>query len=104
SDAELARQLGIGVNTVRRALSILATDGLVERRVGAGTVVLGTDRSRCAPTVGVMVPKDQRYFPALVAGLQAAVHRAHGNLVIRSSRRRRHEELQIVEELVASGV
>lgn len=103
SDAELARQLGIGVNTVRRALSILAADGLVERRVGAGTVVLGVDRSSHEPLVGVMVPKDQRYFPPLVAGLRAEVHRAHGRLQIRSSRRRRHEELQIIDSLVADG-
>lgn len=104
SDAELARQLGIGVNTVRRALAILVADGLVERRVGAGTVVLGVAHGRHEPAIGVMIPKDQRYFPPLVAGLQAAVHRAHGRLEIRSSRRRRHEEMSIIDNLVADGV
>ncbi|MFE3516553.1 GntR family transcriptional regulator [Streptomyces sp. NPDC059166] len=39
-EAELARRIGLSRNTVREAVAILVTDGLVERRWGVGTTVL----------------------------------------------------------------
>src|ERR1043166_8796942 len=39
SEAHLAQQLGVSVHTLRQALSVLAHEGLIERRHGSGTVV-----------------------------------------------------------------
>src|SRR6266436_1708568 len=39
SEAHLARGLGVSVNTLRQALSVLAHEGLIERRHGSGTYV-----------------------------------------------------------------
>lgn len=40
SQNELARRFGVSFPTVREALSILAEDGVIERRRGSGTIVL----------------------------------------------------------------
>src|SRR6266403_1861153 len=39
SEAELAPRLGVSVYTLRQALTVLAHEGLVERRHGSGTYV-----------------------------------------------------------------
>jgi len=44
SEAHLARRLGVSVLTLRQALSVLAHEGLIDRRHGSGTYV--TDRQK----------------------------------------------------------
>ena len=46
SEADLARQTGLARGTVRMALATLAKEGLVDRRRGSGTRVLGRDATR----------------------------------------------------------
>ena len=75
ADSELARSYSVGMNTVRRALSVLVGEGLVERRRGSGTYVVGAPTRRDKPIlVGLFVPSIRRYFSDLVAGVESVVH------------------------------
>lgn len=49
SERELARELGVNRTTVVNAYGALAADGLVEGRVGVGTVVLGRAETDAGP-------------------------------------------------------
>ena len=54
AERDLARQLGVGRATVARALSELAATGLLERRVGRGTMVaFDLETWRAGPTAGI---------------------------------------------------
>jgi DNA-binding LacI/PurR family transcriptional regulator/DNA-binding transcriptional regulator YhcF (GntR family) len=46
SEARLATQFGVSVMTLRQALSVLAHEGLIERRQGSGTYVVDTRAKR----------------------------------------------------------
>jgi DNA-binding LacI/PurR family transcriptional regulator/DNA-binding transcriptional regulator YhcF (GntR family) len=46
SEAQLAAQFGVSVMTLRQAMSILAHEGLIERRQGSGTYVVDTRAKR----------------------------------------------------------
>src|SRR5512134_3815355 len=63
---DLARQLGINVNTVRSAYAKLESDGLVRTRHGVGTVVLAAPLER--PPVGVL-PLEMNTVAVLIGGL-----------------------------------
>ncbi len=54
AEADLAAEYGVSVMTARQALSVLASDGLLERRQGHGTfVALTPDRPRAPKTVNL---------------------------------------------------
>jgi hypothetical protein len=54
AERDLARQLGVGRATVARALSELAATGLLDRRVGRGTLVaFDLETWRAGPTAGI---------------------------------------------------
>lgn len=65
SDATLARQFGVSVRTVREALLVLESDGLVRRRHGVGTIVL---RAGARPValyceLNLLHPDTPRFYP-----------------------------------------
>src|SRR5690349_13648014 len=59
SEAHLAKRLGVSVNTLRQALSVLAHEGLIERRHGSGTYVADR-RKKNAVAVGSVTYAGQR--------------------------------------------
>ncbi|HIT74912.1 MAG TPA: LacI family DNA-binding transcriptional regulator [Candidatus Avipropionibacterium avicola] len=105
-DADLARHLGVGTNTVRRALTLLHTEGLVERRRGSGTVVLGQPSSieQTGPRVGVLVPSLTRYFPPLVRGVRDVVEAGGGTVVARPSDHGAAQESAVLDDFCSSGL
>lgn len=54
SERELSASLRVARVTVRRALEILAEEGVVERRIGAGTFIVWSDRSASNEMVGAL--------------------------------------------------
>ncbi|MGD7707389.1 substrate-binding domain-containing protein [Microlunatus sp. Y2014] len=101
ADAALARTLGVGMNTVRRALSVLVDEGLLERRRGSGTFVVGAPApSRQARLIGLFVPSVRRYFTDLVAGVESVVHARGGHLLLQSTEYNRTRERQQIAELL----
>jgi DNA-binding LacI/PurR family transcriptional regulator len=107
TDGELARTHGVGMNTVRRALATLASEGLVERRRGSGTYVIGTPAQAAAPIVaGVLVPTTRHYFPEMLAGIESVLGAHGGQLMLRITENqpaRQRGELRQVDELLAQS-
>jgi DNA-binding LacI/PurR family transcriptional regulator len=56
SENDLAEQFGVSRPTVRRALAQLVTEGLIERRMGAGTVVANRGEHE-ALVFGLLIPE-----------------------------------------------
>src|SRR5699024_9299438 len=103
TDRTLARAHGVGLNTVRRALGVLVAEGLLERRRGSGTFIVGAPTADVAPAllVGMLVPTARRYFPDLIAGVESVVRMAGGHLLLRSTERDQSRELNLLDDLVA---
>jgi LacI family transcriptional regulator len=110
---ELARQLGVNVNTVRAAYSRLAADGLVETRHGVGTLVLDpVTRQRPATgsrppgtsTVAVLIAGLDPFYLPLLRGIEdVAVE--HGLLVLIGDARDSPEAAEtMIRRLVARGI
>jgi GntR family transcriptional regulator, arabinose operon transcriptional repressor len=76
TETELAATHGLSVNTVRRALELLASEGRVERRQGAGTFARQVPRPPGARRrIAVVLPERDWYFPPVIAGIETAAAR-----------------------------
>jgi LacI family transcriptional regulator len=108
---DLARQLGVNVNTVRSAYAKLDADGLVRTRHGVGTVVLDARAERLPAalplgvnTVAVLIGGLDPFYLALLRGIED-VAAEQGTLVLIADT---HDSPDFAEEmlrrLIARGV
>lgn len=109
---ELARQLGVNVNTVRAAYARLDADGLVRTRHGVGTVVLdarveslpSADRSLGVNTVAVLIGGLDPFYLALLRGIED-VAAEDGTLVLIADTRDSPTLAEaMIRRLIARGV
>lgn len=89
-ERELADSLSVSINTLRRAVGDLVSEGLVQRRQGAGTFVTSTPARPDEPSrrrlVGVLVPSTTYYYPRVVDGIQRVLRDAGVGIVLASSK------------------
>lgn len=100
TEQQLAREQGISLNTVRRAVDLLVQDGLVYRRQGSGMYIAS---SGTGPLVGVAVPSMTYYFPRIIVGIERELARHGAQMLLRSTEWDSAEERQAVGALVSAG-
>lgn len=76
-EAVLARDLQVSVVTLRRALRVLAEQGLVYRRPGSGTFVTHQTPDSAKATIGVLLPDLKLFYPKVLQGIVSELE-AHG--------------------------
>lgn len=106
TEAQLARQTGMSLTTVRRAFDELVQQGLVERRQGAGSFVQAPERRepRQRRTVGVLVPTTQLYYPRVLQGIEETLSAAGASMQLSTYHYDPAEEHKDLEFLLDSGV
>ncbi|MFI6093128.1 substrate-binding domain-containing protein [Streptomyces sp. NPDC051218] len=86
TEVQLAAVHGLSVNTVRRALEILADEGSVERRQGVGTFARSVPRPPSARRrIAVVLPERDWYFPPVLAGIEAAAARTRTTIDVHTT-------------------
>ena len=113
--ADMVRLLGVSEVTVRRDIAALADQGLLRREHGGATLPqqLSTRsaetppvpaRAGHRPTLGMVVPSIDYYWPHVVRGAQAATAAAGGRLMFRASNYDAVEDRRQVNHLLTAGV
>jgi DNA-binding LacI/PurR family transcriptional regulator len=100
TEQQLAREQGVSLNTVRRAVDLLVQDGLVYRRQGSGMYIASSDTG---PLIGVAVPSMTYYFPRIIVGIERELARHGAQMLLRSTEWDSAEERQAVDALVGAG-
>lgn len=103
TEQQLARDQGVSVNTVRRAVDLLVQEGLVYRRQGSGTYVATPPAVGTGYAVGVVVPSLTYYYPRTVAGIERELSRHGCRMLLRCTEWDAALEREAVEELIRSG-
>ena len=102
-ERELCHLLGVSRITVIKALNKLADDGLLVKRVGLGTFVADTPKSRgpkgCA--LGFVAPllRGDTFFNDIVIGAESAVSDHEISLILGYSKHTAHGEWRCIERL-----
>lgn len=106
TERELAATHGVGINTVRRAIGELVASGIVERRQGSGTYVVGIpDPSpRTSRLVGLLVPSTAYFYPRVISGAERELSGRGVSVLIASSEYRPDLELERIRRLLDDGV
>jgi GntR family transcriptional regulator of arabinose operon len=103
-ESELAEQYSVGVNTLRRAVDMLVSDGIITRRQGSGTYVAVRRVGRERRFLGVVVPSTSYYFPSVIAGIERVTGAAGMKLLLASSDYDPELEQLRIRELIETGV
>lgn len=103
TEPELAAQYGVGLNTIRRAVAMLVTDGIVVRRQGSGTYVASLPPSGSRRLIGVLVPSTSYYYPNVIEGIERALTAAGAGVMLASSDNQPRLEAEQTRRLLDSG-
>lgn len=103
--SELTEELGVTPVTLRRDLAQLEAEGLLERVHGGAVPVTSeaagpvTPPSAAAPTIAVLVPSLDYYWPGVIRGMEAAAERHGMRLLLRGSSYELQDERPVLERL-----
>ncbi|MEN0021967.1 MAG: substrate-binding domain-containing protein [Microbacterium sp.] len=102
----LAGKYGVSINTVRRAVGNLVDDGILERRQGSGTYVLGIPLlpGGEARLVGMLVPSTAYFYPRIIQGAERTLSASNVSMLLTSSEYSVSSERDQIARLVDSGV
>lgn len=103
TEQQLARDQGVSVNTVRRAVDLLVQEGLLYRKQGSGTYVATAPAAGTGYAVGVVVPSLTYYYPRTVAGIERELSRNGCRMLLRCTEWDVDLERDAVDELIRSG-
>ncbi|MGW2054000.1 GntR family transcriptional regulator [Streptomyces sp. NPDC001840] len=103
TEQQLARDQGVSLNTVRRAVDLLVQEGLVYRRQGSGTYISASRTPDTGYAVGVVVPSLTYYYPRVIAGIERELSRHGSRMLLRCTDWDPGMEHGAVEELIRSG-
>ncbi len=74
TEAALCKKYGVSRTTARKALSVLETEQLIEKRQGSGSYVTNFSGGPEQKTVAVLIASDSEYiYPALLADIRSAL-------------------------------
>ncbi len=103
SENELCRQYGYSRQTVRQALRLLETEGLIEKKQGSGSFATGLASG--SNIIAVVVSEEEEYiYPSLVSDIKSALGHKGYSVRIYSHHGRLAFERKILEELLRSSV
>ncbi len=106
TEAQLARETGLSLTTVRRAYEELEQEQFVIRRQGAGSFVAERQpaRRRSRYTVGVLLPDTQLYYPRVLQGIEETLSGQDVGLRLATYNYLPEREDSSIQFLIDSGV
>lgn len=104
--AALAEDLGVSPITVRRDLTRLAREKLIEQVRGgarrtAGTPAGATSGGAAPATLAIVTPSLQYYWPTIVSGARRAASEHGAKLLVQASSAGAEDNLAVLDELAA---
>ena len=105
TEAELCKKYGLSRQTVRKALSVLENEHLIEKRRGSGSYSTGLFGGAEKNTVAVLVCSDSEYtYPEFIAALRNALQQQGFSCTVYATDNQAAGERDILQHLLAHPV
>ncbi len=105
TEAQLCRKYGVSRQTVRKALSVLEQEHLIEKRQGSGSYATGLSGTAEKNTVAILICSDTEYiYPALLSDLRGALQTQGFSFIVCTTENRISREREILQHLLANPV
>ncbi len=102
TEAELGRRYHVSRQTVRQALSLLSSQGLITTRQGSGSYATGFSENGSGRTIALLIRSEQEYmYPELTNQLRLALSEKGYTLQVFSTENQVAREREILTELLA---
>lgn len=105
TEAALCQKYGISRQTVRKALSVLEAEHLIEKRQGSGSYTTGLYGKEEKNTVAVLVCSDTEYiYPGLLADMRNTLQEAGFSFTVHITDNQISTERMILQQLLENPV
>lgn len=105
TEAALCRKYNVSRQTVRKALSVLEAEHLIEKRQGSGSYATGLSGRMEKDTVAILVCSDTEYiYPRLLAGFRGTLQEAGFSCTVYVTDNRISREREILLQLLEHPV
>lgn len=105
TEMQLAQMYHVSRQTVRRALSILSEEGLIERRQGSGSRVVDSPALWAGNNVAVVASfVDDYIFPSLLHYVQGVLEQHNFSTLVYSTQNQLNREREILQQLIENPV
>lgn len=105
SETQISKQYGVSRETVRRALSLLSEEGLIEKRKGSGSYATGLAADSGLNRIAVMVCSENEYiYPSVINDIQTTLSKRGYSVVIYQTHNLVSREREILKELIQNPV
>lgn len=105
TEAALCKQYDLSRQTVRKALSTLEDEGLIERRQGSGTYTTGLSGSTEKNQVAILISSDTEYLcPGLLADMRETLQKSGFSCAVYVTDNHASREREILQELLLRPV
>jgi len=103
TERELCEKYDVSRQTVRRALSILLQENLIEKRQGSGSYTTGLRMESSNNTVVILISCDNEYiYPSLLFDMQSVLRKEGYPVSVYTTKDQIAAERAILEQLVSN--
>ncbi|NBJ91705.1 GntR family transcriptional regulator [Parablautia muri] len=105
TEAALCKKYGVSRQTVRKALSVLEEEHLIEKRQGSGSYTTGLSNKAEENTAAILICSDTEYiYPSLLADIRNALQKQGFSSTVYMTENQVSKERKILEYLLAHPV
>lgn len=101
TEMQLAAQYDVSRQTVRQALALLSKEGLIEKRQGSGSHILGSTVQMAGNNVAIVTSYVNDYiFPSLLQNVQSVMDKSNYSTLVYSTQNQPYREREILYSLL----
>lgn len=105
TEMQLAAQYNVSRQTVRQALALLSSEGLIEKRQGSGSRILDGTAQAAGNNIAVLTSYVNDYiFPSLLQNVQGVMNKNNYSTLVYSTQNQVYREREILQTLLEHPV